>query len=317
MQLITIAIPAFNEAENLPSLEMRLDDVLKPLEEKYQFEIILLDNASTDNTRNYARELVKRDLRWRYVRYSRNFGFEASMTAGIDRARGEAVIQLVSDLQDPPELIPELIARWEDGYQVVYGEVRERNDYNQLKTLGARIAYWLIYHLTDCKIKPNATDYRLLDRDVVEALKELREPHRYMRGMVHWLGYRSTGIPFDRAPREKGASNNDIYLCIKIALHAILCFSAKPLHLATWFGIGITVASTALGSIYVLLYFIPLKSLTPPPPGIMSLFLFMLFSIGLNSLFLGIIGEYIGRIFEQGKRRPLYYVDEDSLLEKK
>ena len=308
--LISITIPACNEAANLPILRDRLLATLVPLEAKYDFEIILLDNASTDATREVALAIAAGDSRIRYVRYTRNFGFEASLLAGIDLARGVAAINMVSDLQDPPELIPSLIAKWEEGFEVVYGQVRERNDSSRLKTLGAHTAYWLIERLTECKIKANATDYRLLDRRVITSLQQLREPHRYMRGLVHWVGYKSAGVPYDRAPRKRGNSHGNISYCIKFAFHAIFCFSAKPLHFATWFGLVITVLSGLLALLYVILYFAKFSVFAAPPAGITTIFLLVLFSIGFNSLFLGIIGEYVGRIFEQGKARPVYIVHE-------
>jgi dolichol-phosphate mannosyltransferase len=310
-KLITRAIPACNEAKNLPLLYARLCTVLAPLEASFNFEIIFLDNASTDSTRDVARDIVNRDPRFRYVRYSRNFGFEASLLAGLDLSRGDAAISLVSDLQDPPELIPDMLVKWSHGFDVVYGQVRQRNDSSRLKTLGAHMAYKLIERLTECKIKANATDYRLLDRRVITALQQMREPHRYMRGLVHWVGYKSIGIPYDRSPRERGDSHGNIYYCIKFAFHAIFCFSAKPLHFATWFGLCITVTSSLLALLYLVLYFVNFHIFTPPPPGITTLFLLVLFSIGFNSLFLGIIGEYVGRIFEQGKTRPIYLITED------
>lgn len=309
-KLISITVPACNEATNLPLLYDRLVAVLSPLEARFSFEIILLDNASTDTTRQVALAIVERDSRFRYVRYSRNFGFEASLLAGLDLARGDAAISLVSDLQDPPELIPDMIAKWEEGFDVVYGQVRERNDSSRLKTLGAYVAYRLIERLTDCKIKANATDFRLLDRRVIASLQQMREPHRYMRGLVHWVGYKSAGIAYDRSPRARGDSHGNIYYCIKFAFHAIFCFSAKPLHFATWFGLWITATSSFLALSYMVLYFANFHIFTPPPPGITTLFLLVLFSIGFNSLFLGIIGEYVGRIFEQGKTRPVYLIEE-------
>ena len=308
--LISITVPACNEATNLPLLYDRLVATLRPLETKYEFDVILLDNASTDSTRQVGIDIANRDARFRYVRYSRNFGFEASLLAGLDLARGQASINLVSDLQDPPELISEMIAKWEQGFDVVYGEVRQRNDSSRIKTLGAYVAYRLIERLAECKIKANATDYRLLDRRVITSLQQMREPHRYMRGLVHWVGYKSIGIPYDRSPRERGDSHGNIFYCIKFAFHAIFCFSAKPLHFATWFGLGITAISCSLALLYSVLYFAHFSIFTPPPPGITTLFLLVLFSIGFNSLFLGIIGEYVGRIFEQGKTRPIYLIEE-------
>jgi dolichol-phosphate mannosyltransferase len=310
MKLISITIPAYNEQDNLPALFERLNFVLQSLKESYHFECILLDNGSNDRTHEISRELCARDPRWKYVRYSRNFGSEASLLAGLDFANGEAVINLFSDLQDPPELIPRLLESYEKGYEVVYGVVRERNDDSWLKSLGARVAYWLIYRLTECNIPPNATDFRLLSRKVYLHLRDLREADRYMRGLTHWVGFKKTGVEFDRAPRLKGKSAANLIYCVYFTLNAIVSFSARPLRWVMIFGAVVTFLSLLLAFAYIVLHYFPVAFLPIPSPGITTAVILILFGLGLNSLFLGIIGEYTGRIYNQGKQRPIYIVDE-------
>ena len=203
-KLISIILPAYNEEANLPSAFMRINAVAQSLSEAYDFEMIVLDNASTDRTGAIAKAHCEADPRWKYLAYSRNFGAEASMLAGLDHAKGDAVINVFSDMQDPPELIPEMVHRWERGAQMVYGVLRERNDYSILKTIGAKIAYKLIRWFADTNIPENATDFRLMDRVVVDAVCQMREPDRYLRGLVHWLGFKVDSFQFDRAKREGG-----------------------------------------------------------------------------------------------------------------
>jgi len=309
-KLLSILVPAFNEEENLSLVFPRLTQVLNELPAHIDYEVIVLDNASTDRTSVIAREFCERDHRWKWLRYSRNFGVEASMLAGMDHASGDAVVLLFSDLQDPPELIPEFVRQWEKGFDVVVGVLRKRRDYRILKTIGAKIAYWLIYMLSDCKIPSNATDFRLLDRKVVDALKLLREPDRYLRGLVHWIGFHRAYVPYDRAPRHGGRSTAGIWYSVGFAVNAILCFSAKPLRLATVLGGFVAAASFAYALFALAVHFLHLSFMAVPPPGITTIILLVSFFIGFNTMFLGIIGEYLGLIYSQGKYRPLYLVDE-------
>jgi dolichol-phosphate mannosyltransferase len=314
MKKISIIVPAYNEEDNLPAAIQRLSAVILGLQDRYTFEVIVLDNASRDRTRELALAQCRVDPRWKYLRYSRNFGVESSMLAGIDHATGDAIINVFSDMQDPPEQIPRMIALWEQGAEIVYGLVQERNDFSYLKTLGAKIAYKMIRVLADCDIPENATDFRLIDRKAIEVLKQMREPDRYLRGLVHWTGFRQMGLPYDRAKRDAGSSTANIWYCVKFALHAVLCFSSKPVHIAMILGLILMPGSILLGLVYTVFYFVRPAFLHAPPPGLTTLILLVLFVIGLNSLFLGIIGEYVGRIYNQGKHRPLYIVAESANL---
>ena len=309
-KLVSILIPAYNEEGNIPSVIERLSAQAVHLSHLYDFEFLVMDNSSQDRTRELVLAQCKNDTRWKYLRYSRNFGAEASVLAGLDNVMGDAAIMMFSDLQDPPENIPVMLQKWREGADVVYGVVNERNDKNFLKTIGAKIAYFMIHHLTESKIPSNATDFRLLDRKVIEALKTLREPDRYFRGLVHWVGFKQVPFSYDRHKRVAGNSNANIVYCIKFALHAIVCFSSKPMHLSMFFGMAMTGLSFFAALTYFALYFAKPTFLQPPPPGITTIILLGIFIVGMNSMFLGIIGEYVGRIYRQGKNRPLYIIAE-------
>jgi glycosyltransferase involved in cell wall biosynthesis len=312
---LSVLIPAFNEEQNLPSVFVRLNQILETLPKYIKHEIIVLDNASIDRTPIIAREFCRKDSRWKLLRYSRNFGVEASMTAGLDYASGDAVMFLFSDLQDPPELIPTFVQKWEEGFEVVVGSLRKRSDHRILKTIGAKIAYWMIYALSDCKIPANVTDFRLLDRKVVEAIRRLREPDRYLRGLIHWVGFRRTYVTYNRSERRGGKSTAGVWYSVRFALHAILCFSAKPLHLAILFGGFVIIGSFLFALLNLAVHFFRIRFIPEAPAGITTIVLLLTFFLGLNTMFLGIIGEYVGRIYNQGKNRPLYVVDEQVNLD--
>jgi len=309
---LSIICPAYNEEKNLRRLYDRVTGLFAAELADYDYEVIILDNCSEDSTRERALEICSEDRHWKYLRYSRNFGFDPSITAGLDHAEGDAVITLLSDLQDPPEVIPEFVRQWEAGAEIVNGVVRERNDDNWIKSLGAVISYKMIYHLSESRIPPGATEFRLLDRKVVEVMRKLREPDRYLRGLVNWVGFKRVLVPYDRAPREGGKSSAGLYFCIKYALNAIICFSAKPLQVATYFGIFITLVSVLLALAYLFVYFVHPHFVTLPPPGISTLVLLILFGIGTQSFFMGLIGEYLARVYNQGKQRLLYIVSEKA-----
>jgi dolichol-phosphate mannosyltransferase len=309
---LSIICPAYNEEKNLRRLHERVTKLFSEKLSSYDYEVLILDNCSEDGTRDEALAICQEDKQWKYLRYSRNFGFDPSITAGLDHASGDAVITLLSDLQDPPEVIPEFVKLWERGAEIVNGVVRERNDGSVLKSLGAVISYKLIYHLSESRIPAGATEFRLLDRKVVEVLRKLREPDRYLRGLVNWVGFKRELVPYNRAPREGGQSSAGLYFCVKYALNAIICFSAKPLQLATYFGVLTTLITLVLGMGYLLIYLLKPEFATLPPPGISTVVLLILFGIGTQSFFLGMIGEYLARVYNQGKGRLLYIVAEKA-----
>ena len=308
MPLLTILVPAYNEQDNLPLLYDRLRPVVEQLKPRVECEIILLDNCSEDRTRDAALAMCAKDPAWRYVRYSRNFGYHGSLACGFDLARGDGLVVLASDLQEPPELLPKLVELWLKGADVVYGVLDKRRDSNFLKTIGAKLFYRLFYWLSDCDMPLYATDYRIISRRVVDVLCGMREPDRYLRGLVHWVGFRQVPVAYDRDERQYGTSSAGLWASTMWAFNAIICFSHKPLRAMAYLGGLIVLGAMALALFFVWTRFFP-SSFTPPT-GIAALAVILLFGIGLNAMFLGVIGEYVGRIYNQGKQRPLYVIDE-------
>lgn len=310
MKKLSILVPVFNEEGNLPRLQKRLDLVLEKIKGKIDPEVIILDNCSTDNSSDISKAIVKKSSYWKYIRLSRNFGYHNSLACGFDIATGDGLIVLAGDLQEPPEFIPEMVEKWEQGYDVVYGLLNERNDSSPLKTIGARIFYPLIYTLSETTLPQNATDFRLIDRKIIDVIKKMREPDRYLRGLIHWSGFKQIGFQYDREKRVYGESVAGIWYSTKWALNAIICFSNFPLRIISYFGIIVLLISTGLSLFFIYTKFYPLAFLQTPPTGSTVIILLLLFIIGMNSLFLGLIGEYVGRIYTQGKERPLYIIDE-------
>ena len=309
MKVLTILVPCFNEEHNLPRLYERLNAVLLSNADKVRAEVILLDNCSEDGTEGVSKNICLANANWKYVRYSRNFGYHNSLACGFDLATDDALIVLAGDLQDPPELISLMIERWENGNDVVYGILKKRNDDSALKTIGAKIFYRLIHRMSDTPLPPNATDFRLISRRVIDVVKKMKEPDRYLRGLIQWTGFKQTSFDYDRSKREFGKSSVGVWHSLKWAVNAIICFSALPLRLISLFGLAVMLLSGLAAIYFLIVRFFPLTT-SPPPTGTTSIILILLFGIGLNSFFLGVIGEYVGRVYNQGKHRPLYVIDE-------
>jgi polyisoprenyl-phosphate glycosyltransferase len=310
--LVTIAIPVCNEEGSLHELWERLCKVTAS-DPEFRYEFIFIDNGSTDGSSEICKQFTVSDSRVRYVKFSRNFGIEASFSAGARLASGDALVYLFSDLQDPPEHIPEMIKKWREGYDVVYGVLSKREDHRLLKSWGAYVAYRLIFLLSDINIPLNATDYRLLSRKVINALNELPERNRYMRGLTHWVGFRQSYFTFERQPRKKGETKAGLSFCISYAMNAVLAFSSKPLRIASYIGILTTFLSIFGAFAYVVHAFLTragIVAITPPPAGWATTTLLIFFFGGIQCMFLGIIGEYIARIHDESKYRPLWIIDE-------
>ena len=310
MPLLTILVPALNEEGNLLPLYERLQPVIESLRPRVQCEVIMLDNCSTDRTREIGQQLCARDPAWRYVRYSRDFGYHGSLACGFDLARGDGVVVLAGDLQEPPEMLPMMVDLWLQGNDVVYGVLEKRYDHTWLKTLGAHAFYWLFYRLADIDMPMNATDFRIISRRVLDVVRQMREPDRYLRGLVHWVGFKQVSFPYDREPRVHGKSNVGVGVSIMWALNAIVCFSAKPLRAVAVFGAVVMLLSILVSLFFVYSFFFPPESVPLRVSGVTALALLVMFGTGVNALFLGVIGEYVGRIYNQGKLRPLYVIDE-------
>lgn len=312
-KLISIIIPVYNEEKNLPEVYQRVAAIIRKMS-NYSFEVIMIDNGSIDKSSSYCKQFAHDNSSWKYVRFSRNFGIEASFFAGASYARGEALIYLFSDLQDPPESIPTMIQKWEEGFDVVYGVLTKREDNTIVKTWGSYVAYRLIFLLSDITIPINATDFRLLSRPVIDVLKECKERNRYMRGLTHWAGFKQIGFEFKRSPRKFGKSNNSLWWSVKYALNAMINFSTKPLRLASLVGISTMILSLMGAVIYIihliLTKFFGFNYIATPPPGWTTIILMLLFFGGLQTFFLGVVGEYIAQIQSEAKHRPVWITAE-------
>lgn len=305
MKTITILVPAYNEEAVLKQLYDRLIKVINGIP-SYNFEILFVNDGSRDNTLAIIKSLRMNDERISYVDLSRNFGKEIAMIAGLDYAAGDAVIIIDADLQDPPELIPEMINYWEQGYDDVYAKRKSRSGETWLKKWTSSVFYKILQKLTRIPIQENTGDFRLLDRRCVEALKQLREAQRYTKGMFSWIGYNKKEILFDRDPRAAGETKWNYARLTDLAIEGITSFTTTPLRLSALFGCVISFFA------FVYMLWIIAKTLIfgDPVAGYPSLMTTILFLGGIQLISLGIIGEYLGRIFNETKNRPLYFVDE-------
>lgn len=283
----------------------RLGQVLRGLD-GLDYEIVFVDDGSADRTGELLAMLQAGDPHTRVVRFSRNFGHQTAVTAGLEHATGDAVVLIDADLQDPPELIPEFVARWRDGHDVAYGVRTDRPGETRFKLATAKLFYRLLGRLSNTEIPMDTGDFRLMDRRVVNALMSMPERDRFVRGMVAWVGFRQVAVPYTRAPRFAGESKYPLFRMMRFALDGLTSFSVAPLHAATW--IGFIASAMALLGVAYALYLRLFTNIWVT--GWTALFIAVLFVGGAQLLSLGIIGEYIGRIYAESKRRPLYLVQE-------
>jgi polyisoprenyl-phosphate glycosyltransferase len=299
----SIIAPIYNEFENIPELYKRVSTVMDTTGESWEF--ILVDDGCTDGSTDRIRELAIKDGRIRPVIFARNFGHQIAVTAGMDYSRGDAVVIIDADLQDPPELILELAKKWKEGYEVVYAVRAEREGETRFKLWTASLFYRLIYRITDVKIPLDTGDFRLIDRKVVNVLNGMREKHRFLRGMGAWVGFKQIGVDYKRAARFSGETKYPLKKMLRLAINAITGFSYFPLQLATYFGfISAGLAILAIPIIVVL----RLAGATHFFEGQTTTLIAVLFLGGVQLISLGILGEYIGRIYDEAKGRPLYIV---------
>jgi dolichol-phosphate mannosyltransferase len=268
-------------------------------------EVVLVDDGSKDRTWELLQQYASQDGFIKAVRLSRNFGHQTAITCGLDQTRGEVVVILDADLQDPPELIPDMIAEWRDGYDVVYGQRRTRHGESAAKRFFAFAFYRIFEKVAGLKVPRDTGDFRLMDRRAVDALQSLRERHRFVRGMVSWIGYHQKALPYDRPERFAGTTKYPFRKSLFLAIDAITSFTYAPLRIASYLG----VATSMLAFAYIVVVIL-LKILGISFPGYTSLMASILLLGGVQLTVLGILGEYVGRIFEQGQQRPLYLVDQ-------
>ena len=305
MKKITIIIPAYNEEESLPFLYERLDKLMGDMK-NYDFEILFVNDGSKDKTISIIKELREKDKRISYVDFSRNFGKEIAMIAGLDYATGDCVIFMDADLQDPPELIPELVKYWEEGYDDVYAKRRSRKGETWLKKFTSKMYYKVLQKTTRIEIQKDTGDFRLLDRRCVNALRKIRESERNTKSMFSWIGYKKKEVLYDRDPRVAGTTKWNYIKLIDLAIDGITSFTTSPLRISTY------IAIPTFFVLFVYFIYVIAKSciIHEAIQAFQAIILLILFFSGVQILLFGILGEYLGRIFKETKNRPLYLVNE-------
>ncbi len=303
-KLVTILIPAYNEEEVLPMLYERLLKLMESLPQ-YNFELLFVNDGSKDRTLDLIKEIRKHDSRVCYLNLSRNYGKEIAMIAGFDYVNGDCMINIDADLQDPPELIPEMLRYWEEGYDDVYAKRKSRKGESLLKKLTSWGYYRVLQGMTNIEIQKDTGDFRLLDRRCVEAIKKMRESQRYTKGLYSWIGYNKKEILYDRDPRAAGKTKWNYRKLTNLSIDGITSFTTAPLRWAAIIGILVSV----FGFIYMLIIIAKTLIWGVDVPGYASMMVVILFLGGLQLIFLGVIGEYLGRAFYESKGRPLYFID--------
>lgn len=305
MKKISIIIPAYNEQESLPILYERLTKLMENLN-NYDFEILFVNDGSKDKTIEIIKELREKDERICYVDFARNFGKEIAMIAGLDYATGDCVIFMDADLQDPPELVPELVKYWEEGYDDVYAKRKSRKGETWLKKFTSKMYYKVLQHITRVEIQEDTGDFRLLDRRCVNALKKLRESQRNTKSMFSWIGYKKKEVLYDRDPRVAGTTKWNYGKLMDLAIDGITSLTTSPLRISTF--IAIPTFMVLFG--YFVYVIAKCFVVDQPIQAYQSIILLILFFSGIQILLFGIVGEYLGRIFNETKNRPLYLVNE-------
>ena len=303
-KLITILVPAYNEARNLPGLVDALSSLADSID-TYDWEFLIVNDGSSDNTSDVLHSLREQDIRVNYINLSRNFGKESAMLAGLDYAKGDCVVIMDADLQHPVSAVPEMIKAWEEGYDDVYGKRKTRGKESWLRKKLSLLYYSLLQKTTRIDILPNVGDFRLLDRRCVDAVRELRETQRYTKGLFCWIGFKKKPVEFESLDRTEGKSTFNFLSLLGLAIEGITGFTISPLRIASLLGVVVSIVA------FIYLIFVIFKTIFygEPVQGYPTLLCVILFLGGCQLLAIGIIGEYIGRIFNETKRRPPYLVD--------
>ncbi len=301
----SVVIPVYNEEEVVNECYSRIKKVMDSTNEKY--EIIFVNDGSKDNTRQMLKEICRVDGNVKLIDFSRNFGHQSAITAGMNYSIGQAVVVIDADLQDPPEVILKMLEKWREGYQVVYGKRLKREGESIFKKATAKVFYRILARLTEFDIPVDAGDFRLIDRKVCDALNKMDEKNRYVRGIISWLGFNTTYVEFVREKRYAGKTKYPLRKMLKFATDAVVSFSYKPLRITSYLGIALS----GVSFIYLIIaVFLKLFNVIDTVQGWMSIVAISLFFNGIVLLVLGIMGEYIGRIYDEVKARPLYVVNE-------
>jgi dolichol-phosphate mannosyltransferase len=301
---LSFVLPIHNEQESLEALSLRLSAVMDALDESC--EALMVDDGSGDSSYEILQEIHLRDPRFKLVRFSRNFGHQAAITAGLDLARGDAVVVMDADLQHPPEAVPMMVARWREGFEVVNAVCRDRSGDTRFKRASAQAFYWLLGKLTRVEMTANVGDFRLVDRCALEALKAMREHTRYLRGMFGWVGFRQTSIPYEYHERFRGKPKYDLPRMLRLGVDGIASFSDAPLRLALYLGFLVAGLSFLAGISDIVTKLVGGNTV----PGWLSLAIMVSFLGGMQLVLLGVMGIYMGRMYDEVKNRPLYIIRE-------
>lgn len=303
-KLLSVVVPVYNEAEGISYFHERATTALSRIE-GCDFELVYVDDGSRDGSYDIMRKLAEGDPRVRIVKFSRNFGHQIAITAGLDYARGDAIVFIDADLQDPPETIAELVAKWNEGFDVVYARRNKRPGETAFKLFTATMFYRLLRSVANVDIPPDVGDFRLISRNVADVLRNMKEKDRYIRGLVSWIGFNQTAVLYDRDERYAGETKYPLRKMIKFALDGITSFSSAPMRIATWLGNIVS----AMAFLYLIII-IAQAILGYTVPGFASIMVAVLFLGGVQLICLGILGEYLGRVFNEVKPRPIYIVQE-------
>jgi dolichol-phosphate mannosyltransferase len=301
-QLITIVSPVHNEEENILEFTSRISDALK----HEDWELILIDDGSTDKSHDLICEIAKNNPRVKPIKLSRNFGHQPAISCGIALAEGAAVVIMDSDLQDPPEVIPQFIEKWREGFDVVYGQRNSRKGESFFKKVTAKLFYRFLNSLSDTDLPLDTGDFRLLDKKVVEAVNSMTEKNRYLRGMIAWVGFNQIGVTYEREPRTKGKTKFNFIKMLNFASDGIISFSTKPLKIANWIAILFALSAISFG-VYLILQ--KLANPQGSTPGFVTTIVIISIIASIQFFVLGILGAYINRIFKEVKNRPLYFIN--------
>lgn len=306
-ELVSIVIPAYNEEACLPELIERLTNVFRT-EDTYDFETIIVENGSSDGSWEILRKANSKDRRFKVIQLSRNFGSDAAITAGLSSATGHACVILMADLEEPPELISEMLRKWEEGFENVYGVVLSRPSASRLRRFNSRSFYWLAQKLSNKLLTPNVSDFRLVDKKVYEAVLSLQEKSQFIRGQFAWVGFSSVAIPFERSPRFAGTSKADTATVFRLAIRGLFSNSVTPLRIITAMGVGASLLALSVLGWYILIF------LTQGVPfdGFGTLVGLNLLGFSVLALSLGIVGEYLALTYDEAKSRP-HFVVRDKL----
>lgn len=303
--VLSVVVPLYNEQEVIDETYKRLTETLDSTGESW--EVIFVNDGSTDATGALAHKICSNDHRFRLITFSRNFGHQCAITAGMERASGQAVVVIDADLQDPPEVILDMLKRWRDGYQVVYGRRISRQGESIFKKLTAKLFYRGLDSLSGVKMPVDAGDFRLLDRQVIETLKQLPEHNRYVRGLVSWVGFKQTAVDYVRQPRFAGETKYPLKKMLRLAGDGVVAFSSKPLTLPLWIGSFLSI----IGFVYIITLCVRAIFFSSPPGWSIVLSVIITF-FGLNLVFLGILGGYLSRVVDETRSRPLFIVSEEE-----